>query len=69
VSEVAFLQELLVSLKARERVVSTEGVFREAFPGLDYARVGANGLVFGTAVSGAGAPGSEATAAAPAGSK
>lgn len=63
--DVAWLQELLVGLRVRERVLSTEGVFREAFPGLDYARVGANGLVFGTA------PGSapEAAAPAPAGSK
>lgn len=64
VSDVAWLQEVLVSMRLRERVLSSEGVFREAFPGVDHARVAPNGLVFGTAP--AAAP---AAAPAPAGNK
>jgi len=45
VADVAWLQDLLVALGLRKGIVSAEGVFREAFPGLDYAKVGASGLV------------------------
>jgi NADH-quinone oxidoreductase subunit G len=64
VGDLVWLQEVLVGLRVRERVLSTDGVFREAFPGLDHARLGANGLVFGAAEA---AP--SATAPAPAGNK
>jgi NADH-quinone oxidoreductase subunit G len=47
-SELGFLQELLVALGVRRHVVSAEAVFREAFPGLDYGRVGTLGTSAGT---------------------
>jgi NADH-quinone oxidoreductase subunit G len=65
VNDIAWLQEVLVALKARERVVSADGVFREAFPGYDHARVGANGLVFATPPDGS----VPAAAPSPVGSK
>lgn len=68
VHEIAWLQEVLVALRVREKVVSADGVFRAAFPGLDHARLGANGLVFG-AGSEEGPAGTAAAAPAPAGSK
>ncbi len=40
VSDASWLQEVLVHLGARKTVVSAEGVFREAFPGMDYGKVG-----------------------------
>jgi NADH-quinone oxidoreductase subunit G len=42
--EVAWLQEALVALGARDAVLSAEGVFREAMAGLDYAKIGSQGL-------------------------
>ena len=45
VADVAWLQDLLVALGLRKGTVSAEGVFREAFPGLDYAKIGSAGLV------------------------
>ncbi|MEZ4240830.1 MAG: 2Fe-2S iron-sulfur cluster-binding protein [Myxococcota bacterium] len=50
-TELAFLQELLVELGVRRHVVSAEAVFREAFPGLDYARVGLLGTVPGASTT------------------
>lgn len=61
-SELVFLQEILVALGLRRAVVSSEGVFREAFPGLDYAKVGALGAVPTTGPS-------MASAATPVGTK
>ncbi|MEQ1500838.1 MAG: 2Fe-2S iron-sulfur cluster-binding protein [Myxococcota bacterium] len=46
-SDLTLLQELLVALGVRRNVVSAEAVFREAFPGLDYAKVGSLGTVPG----------------------
>lgn len=46
-SDLSFLQELLAALGLRKNVLSAEGVFREAFPGLDYSRVGTLGVVPG----------------------
>jgi NADH-quinone oxidoreductase subunit G len=42
--EVAWLQEALVEAGARRDVLSAEGVFREAMPGLDYSKVGRGGV-------------------------
>ena len=42
-AETAWLQEALVALGARALVLSAEGVFREAMPGLDYAKIGSLG--------------------------
>ncbi len=42
--EVEWLQEALLALGAREKVLSAEGVFREAMPGLDYGKVGSLGV-------------------------
>ncbi len=42
--EVQWLQEALVALGAREQVLSAEGVFREAMPGMDYSKVGSLGV-------------------------
>jgi len=41
--EVQWLQEALVVLGERSQAVSAEGVFREAMPGWDYGKVGAQG--------------------------
>jgi len=50
-SDLSFLQELLAALGLRKHVMSAEGVFREAFPGLDYAKVGALGVVPGASTA------------------
>ena len=42
--EMQWLQEALVALGARPQVISAEGVFREAMPGLDYSRIGSLGV-------------------------
>ena len=42
--DVAWLQDLLVVMGLRKSAISSEGVFREAFPGLDYAKVGTTGI-------------------------
>jgi NADH-quinone oxidoreductase subunit G len=42
--ESEWLQEVLVALGERAQAVSAEGVFREAFPDLDYGKVGAQGV-------------------------
>jgi NADH-quinone oxidoreductase subunit G len=42
--EARWLQEALVAAGAREQVLSAESVFREAMPGLDYGKVGAQGI-------------------------
>lgn len=42
--EIEWLQEALVALGEREAVRSAESVFREAMPGLDYAKVGPRGI-------------------------
>ncbi len=44
-SDVATLQEILVGLGVRRAVLSTEAVFTEAVPALDYAKVGSQGVV------------------------
>jgi NADH-quinone oxidoreductase subunit G len=41
--EVEWLQEALAELGARSKVLSAEGVFREAMPELDYGKVGPSG--------------------------
>jgi NADH-quinone oxidoreductase subunit G len=42
--EVEWLQEALVALGERPSVLSAEAVFREAFPGLDYGKLGPLGV-------------------------
>jgi NADH-quinone oxidoreductase subunit G len=42
--ETHWLQEALVAAGARDRVLSAESVFLEAMPGLDYGKVGAQGI-------------------------
>jgi NADH-quinone oxidoreductase subunit G len=42
--EIVWLQEALVAAGARPAVISAEGVFREAFAGLDYGKVGHQGV-------------------------
>jgi NADH-quinone oxidoreductase subunit G len=42
--DVAWLQEVLVGLGRRKSALSAEGLFREAFPGLDFQKVGARGV-------------------------
>jgi NADH-quinone oxidoreductase subunit G len=42
-SEVEWLQEVLIALGERKAALSAEGVFREAMPGFDYAKVGSLG--------------------------
>ncbi len=42
--EVHWLQEALVAAGARPSILSAESVFREAFAGLDYAKVGSLGI-------------------------
>jgi hypothetical protein len=42
--EAEWLQEALVALGERERALSAEGVFKEAFPELDYGKVGERGV-------------------------
>lgn len=39
-SDCSLLQEILVALGVRKSVISAEGIFREAFPGLDYRILG-----------------------------
>lgn len=51
--EVAWLQDLLVQLGVRRATLSVEGVFREAYPGLDYRKVGDQGVVPDEAVAAA----------------
>ena len=41
---IEWLQEALVRAGARREVLSAEGVFREAMPGLDYSKVGRGGV-------------------------
>ena len=55
-AEATWLQELLLALGGRKAVISSEGVFKEAFPGLDYGKVGSLGT---------GLPGRESPGAAP----
>jgi NADH-quinone oxidoreductase subunit G len=43
-TESQWLQDVLVALKARPAVVSTEGVFREALPDLTYGKIGSLGV-------------------------
>jgi predicted molibdopterin-dependent oxidoreductase YjgC len=55
----SFLQELLVTLGTRKSVVSSEGIFREAFagltsPGLDYRAVGEQGTLLPSSPTSAG---------------
>ena len=45
----SLLQDMLVAIGVLTSPVSAEGVFREAFPGLDYAKVGSGGLIQGAA--------------------
>jgi NADH-quinone oxidoreductase subunit G len=42
--EIEWLQEALVALGERPAALSAEAVFREAFPGLDYAKIGSLGV-------------------------
>jgi len=42
--EAEWLQEALVALQARAAATSVEGVFREALPGLDYGKLGSQGV-------------------------
>ncbi|MEQ1564544.1 MAG: 2Fe-2S iron-sulfur cluster-binding protein [Myxococcota bacterium] len=44
-SDLSLLLELLQAFDPKRQVVSAESVFREAFPSLDYAKVGADGTV------------------------
>jgi NADH-quinone oxidoreductase subunit G len=53
-SDSSFLQELLVALGVRKSVVSSEGIFREAFPGLDYRTVGEQGSLLPAAPTSSG---------------
>jgi NADH-quinone oxidoreductase subunit G len=43
-SEAQWLQDVLVALQARPAAISVEGVFREALPGYDYAKIGNQGV-------------------------
>ncbi len=43
-AESEWLQEALIALGERAQAVSAEGIFREAFPELDYGKVGARGV-------------------------
>jgi hypothetical protein len=43
--EAEWLQQALAALGGETSTLSAEGVFREAFPGLDYGKVGAAGVV------------------------
>jgi NADH-quinone oxidoreductase subunit G len=56
VAEVTWLQQLLVAMGQRQQVLSTEGVFRQAMPGLDYKQVGSLGVVPGAASDAEGQP-------------
>jgi NADH-quinone oxidoreductase subunit G len=49
--DVAWLQDVLVALGARPTAISAEGVFKSAWPGLDYGQVGPLGKVPGEAGS------------------
>ena len=43
IADATWLQDVLVQLGARKTAVSAEGVFREAFPGLNYGMIGNQG--------------------------
>jgi NADH dehydrogenase/NADH:ubiquinone oxidoreductase subunit G len=50
-SDITWLQQVLVAMGQRPQVLSTEGVFRQAMPGLDYKVVGSLGVVPGPDLS------------------
>ena len=58
--DIGWLQDVLVSFGARRASISAEGVFKEAFPGLDYGKVGPLGTNLPLSASSASGPQPEA---------